>query len=312
MSASTARIPDSIGFPVSADSDVSQLMQPHEVLWKKIEAAIHSLRDGQDVQRINFNARKSLDKKEGCWYPPNDVVRAINAYLNDVYNGQFQARAGICMAVQQEYIISRKAAQGPERKQSEPIVNESLQPETRITLLDKYLERERVPEDQVSSVKQAISLLVRGAKAQERASLEEGRPVLGRHTARVRQSAELKDVPPLPSKSPKRWVRDKLDGETPPEFIQRIYVAWLGEGVPKDRRLPRSLLGTLDGSLYKALRAWEVNGGVLPDDFGFVPRAKTTPEELEAFKRGEVPYTDKSYVRLSKAMKKLEKDENSR
>ena len=54
----------------------------------------------------------------------------------------------------------------------------------------------------------------------------------------------------LPKEPPATWRADKLDNETPPDFIRRFYEPWLGKG------LDRAHIRNLDRPLYQALDNW--------------------------------------------------------
>lgn len=74
---------------------------------------------------------------------------------------------------------------------------------------------------------------------------------------------ELESVPPLPEQPPARWKTARLESETPPEFVRRIYGVWLGKGFTKAH------LRQLDFLCYEALGVWSKthdmpSGFVLP------------------------------------------------
>ena len=63
----------------------------------------------------------------------------------------------------------------------------------------------------------------------------------------------------LPSEAPATWKADKLAGDTPPEFIKRVYGEWLGKG------LDRPTVRRLDPSLGQALDNWLRKNDMPPD-----------------------------------------------
>jgi hypothetical protein len=69
----------------------------------------------------------------------------------------------------------------------------------------------------------------------------------------------------LPSSAPALWKVDKLAGDTPPEFIKRVYAKWLGNG------LTIADLRKLDPSLVRALAHHEKQGRLIPDGFDLPP-----------------------------------------
>jgi hypothetical protein len=69
----------------------------------------------------------------------------------------------------------------------------------------------------------------------------------------------------LPSEAPATWKADKLAGDTPPEFIKRVYAKWLGNG------LTIADLRKLDPSLVRALAHHEKQGRLIPDGFDLPP-----------------------------------------
>lgn len=54
----------------------------------------------------------------------------------------------------------------------------------------------------------------------------------------------------LPTTAPATWKDDKLPGETPPAFVQRVYGEWLGKG------FDRAMLRTLDPSIGRGIDNW--------------------------------------------------------
>lgn len=64
----------------------------------------------------------------------------------------------------------------------------------------------------------------------------------------------------LPTEAPASWPQAKASSrETPPEFIQRLYAPWLGQG------LTRAHIRHLDPALYNAL-AYYLRGHPMPVD----------------------------------------------
>lgn len=111
-------------------------------------------------------------------------------------------------------------------------------------------------------------------------------------------------VPPLPDKAPRLW-KDREKGETRPDFIQSTYGIWLGADVPEDKQFSRGLYDALDPTGYKALTRWEDQGNELPAGFGLPERqSKTTPEEIEAFLKGDKPKNKRDYSRVYSAAKR--------
>lgn len=312
MSASTSRVSLYIGRQRSInETDKSGLVVSRSQLLREIEKAIRTLNNGEKQEVVfRHDAWVSSDDRKSGWYKHTDIVDAINLYFEQYYDRKFIClKVGARSASQEFTIRLRDCSLGGERKQAS-ITNRAVQERTAESLLDSYLEREGIPVEEAPRLKEAIALLVTGVKAKRDSAGQLPRtdkPILGRHTARV----ERLDVPPLPDQAPLRWKHREKD-ETPPEFIRRIYGPWLGEDVPSSRRLPRSRLSVLDNALYKALRDFERGGVALPEDFGFAPRGKTTPEELDAFRRGDRPSNYRDYNRLSKALKKENKVESER
>jgi hypothetical protein len=62
-----------------------------------------------------------------------------------------------------------------------------------------------------------------------------------------------------PQAAPAHWKTDKLDGETPPAFIKRVYGEWLGKG------LDRPTVRRLDPALSQALDNWLRKNDMPPD-----------------------------------------------
>lgn len=73
------------------------------------------------------------------------------------------------------------------------------------------------------------------------------RELLGVDAAQAQQAVP---TDALPDVAPALWAKDKRAGETPPDFIRRVYEPWIGKG------LARSDLRGLDPQLYMALANW--------------------------------------------------------
>lgn len=89
----------------------------------------------------------------------------------------------------------------------------------------------------------------------------------------------------LPDAAPEEWEKRKAGLENPPQFVRRVYAAWIGKG------LTRALIRQLDLPLYRALAAWMSRHP--EDDFSDLPSlsdsidqkvarlsAEFTPDEL--------------------------------
>lgn len=83
-------------------------------------------------------------------------------------------------------------------------------------------------------------------------------------------------VEPLPSRAPEAYggVRS---GESPPDFIKRVYGRWVGKGLTKTG------LRQLDPGLYRALYNWLGRGNVLPDDLPLPTRQEVNDKLVEGF-----------------------------
>lgn len=70
---------------------------------------------------------------------------------------------------------------------------------------------------------------------------------------------ERVEIPPLPPKQEEQWLTHRLEDETPPDFIKRIWGTWIGQG------LTSSHFFHADPPLYTAIRKWRKKHG-WPDD----------------------------------------------
>jgi len=68
-------------------------------------------------------------------------------------------------------------------------------------------------------------------------------------------------APPLPVEAPVKW-KDRNPGETPPDFVRRVYGRWAvdGDGIGK------RVLRTLDPTLVNELNSWVRDGNEVPAD----------------------------------------------
>lgn len=79
---------------------------------------------------------------------------------------------------------------------------------------------------------------------------------------------------PLPDQAPATWKADKQPGETPPDFIRRVYAPWLGHG------LTRADIKRFDEPLYRSLYKWLSNPrNEMPDDLDL----PTLPQQNDRF-----------------------------
>jgi hypothetical protein len=93
----------------------------------------------------------------------------------------------------------------------------------------------------------------------------DGRPSKSVEGTGGRPSATNAEMLALPSVALAIWKVDKLAGDTPPEFIKRVYGEWLGNG------LTVADLRKLDPSLVRALAHHEKQGRLIPDGFDLPP-----------------------------------------
>jgi hypothetical protein len=89
--------------------------------------------------------------------------------------------------------------------------------------------------------------------------------------------------PPWPSEAPTKW-KDRMPGETAPDFTRRVYGAWLqgGAGIPK------RALRALDAALINELNAWTRNGNEMPADIRLLTLKEENDLLLESLEKGEV------------------------
>ncbi|MBJ7319217.1 MAG: hypothetical protein JHC96_10495 [Brevundimonas sp.] len=117
-------------------------------------------------------------------------------------------------------------------------------------------------------------------------------------------SAEREATPPspiatAPETAPVFWAREKQVGDTPPDFIRRVYAPWLGKG------LTRPDIKRLDPQLYVALSNW-LRKNEMPNDLD-LPTLKEANDRatkrLEAGDRSIVgEMTAKEAARLGAAL----------
>ena len=79
------------------------------------------------------------------------------------------------------------------------------------------------------------------------------------------------------SDAPALWKNDKLAGDTPPEFIKRVYGKWLGKG------LDRPTVRRLDPSLGQALDNW-LQRNDMPPDLDLPTAKERSAREISALK----------------------------
>ncbi len=87
----------------------------------------------------------------------------------------------------------------------------------------------------------------------------------------------------LPTSAPATWKADKQPGETPPDFIKRVYGPWLGNGLTK------AALRHLDEPLYRSLYKWLSNPkNELPADLDLPTKAEGISRRIDEL-RSESP-----------------------
>ncbi|WP_155988070.1 hypothetical protein [Brevundimonas sp. EAKA] len=97
------------------------------------------------------------------------------------------------------------------------------------------------------------------------------RELLGVDAAQTQQAVP---TDALPDVAPALWAKDKRAGETPPDFIRRVYEPWIGKG------LVRPHIKRLDIQLYVALTNW-LRKNDMPDDLN-LPTLKEANDRLAA------------------------------
>jgi hypothetical protein len=80
----------------------------------------------------------------------------------------------------------------------------------------------------------------------------------------------------LPTEAPEIYAGVR-SGETPADFIKRVYAPWVGNGLTKTG------LRQLDPGLYRALYNWLGRGNVLPDDLPLPTRQEVNDKLVEGF-----------------------------
>lgn len=112
--------------------------------------------------------------------------------------------------------------------------------------------------------------------------------------------------PALPDTAPALWKSDKQSGETPPDFIQRVYAPWLGHG------LTRAHIKQLDEPLYRSLYKWLSNPrNEMPEDLDLPTLAQQNDRTLARLEAGEAvgEFTMREMGRIRSAMqRRVEKE----
>jgi hypothetical protein len=108
----------------------------------------------------------------------------------------------------------------------------------------------------------------------------------------------------LPENAPSTWKDDKQPGETPPDFIKRVYGAWVGKG------LTRAHIRTLDKPLWQALYNF-LRTNEMPADVDLPTRAENTTRWVERLETaGAVDETLREAARLRSALYRRKDTDN--
>ncbi|RYM05720.1 hypothetical protein [Sphingobium cupriresistens] len=91
------------------------------------------------------------------------------------------------------------------------------------------------------------------------------------------QSAKASNkMPPFPAEAPIRW-KDRVPGETAPDFARRVYGPYgLAEGIPK------RALRNLDAALVNELNTWVREGNEMPADVQLLTKGEENDRLLSA------------------------------
>lgn len=265
---------------------------------QRIRQAVHDFLAALEAgQRSASHVRLQIGSRKGQnaqrWVRHSEILEIASLVSEESFGDRYRFECDCRGPMARLDVFKRNEPTTHQEAQLE----KTLQTATDDELIETWLERRHVPSELFPKLKQAFESLIRQALK---------KPLQGKHTARLAsERAEASDVPELPKKAPKekRWAWNKRDGETPPEFIQRMWGEHLGPSVPADRRLTKSKTAVLDRSLYDALRDHEAEFG-LPEDLGFESPRVTTDEELRAFERGEPLLNPDDFHRLSSASRR--------
>ncbi len=113
-------------------------------------------------------------------------------------------------------------------------------------------------------------------------------------------AAAVAAPPPLPKEAPALWRQDRQKGESPPDFIRRIYAPWIKDG------MPRALLRHLDERLYFALATW-LRSNELPEDIKLLKQREANDQWVQrVMENPEEPFTGtlRDFHRLTSAMER--------
>jgi hypothetical protein len=95
--------------------------------------------------------------------------------------------------------------------------------------------------------------------------------------AHLLPNSALETLPELPAQPPKLWLKHREMGETPPEFIARVYEDYIGKGLTRAFFLQPGQ----DKPLYNALAKW-LRSNPMPENFDLPTRVEANTRRLEA------------------------------
>ncbi len=105
----------------------------------------------------------------------------------------------------------------------------------------------------------------------------------------------------LPEEAPALWARDKQPGDTPPDFIQRHYGPWIGNG------LSRPDIDRYDHTLYVTLGRWlEKPSNSLP--FDLPSKRELMEREASRLVPEEVRETQRQLSRQQRRLRHISRD----